>query len=122
MPNNTESLRSLAGTVRGCSRWAWAAWELSYAYGPSDQVESVATIHRALDSGVTFLDTAPPAGSSSNTLEGRSAASRGSEEPVGLIGSVDGRTSRTCGARWHRPVKSSAVRGRDRVDHQPSQE
>jgi aryl-alcohol dehydrogenase-like predicted oxidoreductase len=31
---------------------------MSQAYGPADRDESVATIHRALDIGVTFLDTA----------------------------------------------------------------
>jgi aryl-alcohol dehydrogenase-like predicted oxidoreductase len=29
-----------------------------FAYGPADQDEAVATLHRALDLGVTFLDTA----------------------------------------------------------------
>ena len=31
---------------------------MSEFYGPGDEAESVATIHRALDLGVTFLDTA----------------------------------------------------------------
>src|SRR5665213_2879907 len=31
---------------------------MSEFYGPSDMEESVATIHHALDQGVTFLDTA----------------------------------------------------------------
>jgi aryl-alcohol dehydrogenase-like predicted oxidoreductase len=31
---------------------------MSYAYGAGDDTESVATIHRALDLGITFLDTA----------------------------------------------------------------
>jgi aryl-alcohol dehydrogenase-like predicted oxidoreductase len=31
---------------------------MSQAYGPADRDESIATIHRALDLGVTFLDTA----------------------------------------------------------------
>ena len=31
---------------------------MSYAYGPSDRDEAIATVRRALDIGVTFLDTA----------------------------------------------------------------
>ena len=31
---------------------------MSHAYGASDETESIATIHRALDRGVTMLDTA----------------------------------------------------------------
>jgi len=31
---------------------------LNYAYGPADRTESIATVRRALDLGVTFLDTA----------------------------------------------------------------
>ncbi|HEY8669247.1 MAG TPA: aldo/keto reductase, partial [Terriglobales bacterium] len=31
---------------------------MSEFYGPSDEAESIATIHRALDLGVNFLDTA----------------------------------------------------------------
>ena len=31
---------------------------MSQSYGPADRGESIATIHRALDLGVTFLDTA----------------------------------------------------------------
>ncbi len=31
---------------------------MSYAYGPADDAESIATIHAALDSGITLLDTA----------------------------------------------------------------
>ena len=33
-------------------------WGMSDFYGPRDQNEAVATIHHALDLGVTFFDTA----------------------------------------------------------------
>ena len=39
---------------------------MSEFYGPSDEAESIATIHRALDLGVTFLDTSDMYGSGSN--------------------------------------------------------
>ena len=32
---------------------------MSYAYGPTDDAESIATLHRALDLGINFIDTAP---------------------------------------------------------------
>lgn len=39
---------------------------MSEFYGPSDQAESLATLHRALDLGVNFLDTADMYGSGAN--------------------------------------------------------
>ncbi len=50
---------------------------MSFAYGPTDDDESVATIHRALDLGVTFLDTADMYGPHTNErLVGRAIAGR----------------------------------------------
>ncbi len=50
---------------------------MSAAYGPGDDTESVATIHRALDLGVTFLDTAEMYGFGANeTLVGKAIAGR----------------------------------------------
>ena len=44
------------------------------AYGPADEDEAVATIRRALDLGVTFLDTADIYGANENEkLVGRTA-------------------------------------------------
>ncbi len=40
------------------SRIGLGCMGMSTAYGPSDDVESTATLHRALDLGVSFLDTA----------------------------------------------------------------
>jgi aryl-alcohol dehydrogenase-like predicted oxidoreductase len=39
---------------------------MSHAYGSGDEAESIATIHRALDSGVTLLDTAEVYGPHTN--------------------------------------------------------
>ncbi|MEU4740266.1 aldo/keto reductase [Actinosynnema sp. NPDC023658] len=53
---------------------------MSEFYGPGDESESTATIHRALDLGVTFLDTADMYGPFTNEeLVGRAVAARRDE-------------------------------------------
>jgi aryl-alcohol dehydrogenase-like predicted oxidoreductase len=53
---------------------------MSQSYGKADPDESVATIHRALDLGVTFLDTANVYGDGHNeTLVGKAIAGRRDE-------------------------------------------
>jgi aryl-alcohol dehydrogenase-like predicted oxidoreductase len=53
---------------------------MSQSYGPGDDQESVATIHRALDAGMTFLDTADVYGPFTNErLVGRAIAGRRDE-------------------------------------------
>jgi aryl-alcohol dehydrogenase-like predicted oxidoreductase len=53
---------------------------MSEFYGVGDETESVATIHRALDSGVTFLDTADMYGPYTNEeLVGRAISGRRDE-------------------------------------------
>jgi aryl-alcohol dehydrogenase-like predicted oxidoreductase len=76
---------------------------MSEFYGPRDDSESVATIHRALDLGVTFLDTADMYGVGRNEeLVGKAIAGRRSEVflatkfgnvrgPDGSFGGVNGR-------------------------------
>ena len=50
---------------------------MSQSYGPADEQESIATIHRAIDLGVTFLDTADMYGPYTNErLIGRALAGR----------------------------------------------
>jgi aryl-alcohol dehydrogenase-like predicted oxidoreductase len=50
---------------------------MSQSYGDADEAESIATIHRALDLGVTLLDTADVYGDGHNELlVGRAIASR----------------------------------------------
>jgi aryl-alcohol dehydrogenase-like predicted oxidoreductase len=50
---------------------------MSWAYGPRDETEAIATIHQALDSGVTFLDTAEVYGPFENEkLVGRAVKGR----------------------------------------------
>src|SRR5471030_1284593 len=53
---------------------------MSDAYGPGDDAESIATIHRALDLGVTLIDTADMYGPWTNErLVGRAIATRRDE-------------------------------------------
>jgi aryl-alcohol dehydrogenase-like predicted oxidoreductase len=53
---------------------------MSQSYGPADRAESLATIHRALDLGVTFLDTADVYGAGHNEeLVGEAIAGRRDE-------------------------------------------
>jgi aryl-alcohol dehydrogenase-like predicted oxidoreductase len=53
---------------------------MSEFYGPGDETESIATIHRALDLGVTFLDTADVYGPFANEqLVGRAIRDRRDE-------------------------------------------
>jgi aryl-alcohol dehydrogenase-like predicted oxidoreductase len=53
---------------------------MSQSYGPADERESIATVHRALDLGMTFLDTADMYGPFTNErLVGRAIAGRRDE-------------------------------------------
>jgi aryl-alcohol dehydrogenase-like predicted oxidoreductase len=62
------------------SRLGLGCMGMSFAYGAADDNESVATLHRALDLGITFLDTADMYGSGANEeLVGRTIAERRDE-------------------------------------------
>ena len=54
----TSIARTLGRPGLSVSALGLGCMGMSYAYGPADRAESIATIHRALDLGITFLDTA----------------------------------------------------------------
>ncbi len=75
---------------------------MSQAYGPADRDESVATIHRALDEGVTFLDTANVYGLGHNEhLVGQAIAGRRDEVVLATKFAIqmDGSGQRTINGR-----------------------
>jgi aryl-alcohol dehydrogenase-like predicted oxidoreductase len=72
--------RTLGGQGLRVSAIGLGCMGMSQSYGPADEQESVATIHRALDLGVTFLDTADMYGPFTNErLVGRAIAGQRDE-------------------------------------------
>ncbi|MGI8825229.1 MAG: aldo/keto reductase [Chloroflexota bacterium] len=68
----TTALGDLTVSAQGLGCMGMSEW-----YGPADWDESIATIHSALDLGVTFLDTADVYGAGHNeVLVGRAIAGR----------------------------------------------
>jgi aryl-alcohol dehydrogenase-like predicted oxidoreductase len=59
---------SLGNTGPQVSRLGLGCMGMSGAYGPSDRAESIATIHAALDAGITLLDTGDFYGMGHNEL------------------------------------------------------
>ena len=54
---------------------------MSQSYGPADEAESIATLHRAIDLGCTFLDTAEVYGPFTNEdLLGRALGGKRDQE------------------------------------------
>ena len=52
-------------------------WGMSGSYGPADEAESIATLHHALDLGITLIDTADSYGDGHNeSLIGRALGAR----------------------------------------------
>ena len=72
---------------------------MSDAYGPADEAESVATIHRALELGINLLDTSDAYGPFTNEeLVGKAIRGRRDEVRVatkfGFVGGTDGKGGR----------------------------
>ncbi len=58
--------RKLGNTKEKLSAIGLGCMGMSYAYGPTDDAESIATLHRALDLGINFWDTADLYGNGKN--------------------------------------------------------
>jgi aryl-alcohol dehydrogenase-like predicted oxidoreductase len=70
----------LGSTGAEVSRLGLGCMGMSFAYGETDDTESIATLHRALDLGITFLDTADMYGFGANEeLIGRTIKDRRDE-------------------------------------------
>jgi aryl-alcohol dehydrogenase-like predicted oxidoreductase len=96
---------------------------MSEFYGPGDEAESVATIHRALNLGVTFLDTADMYGPFTNEeLVGRATRGRRNEVVLatkfGVVRSADDPRVRSISGRpeYVRQAAEGSLR-RLGVDH-----
>jgi aryl-alcohol dehydrogenase-like predicted oxidoreductase len=75
LPTRTLGPQALQVSMQGLG-----CMGMSQSYGPADEDESIATIHRALDLGVTFLDTADVYGDGHNeSLVGRAIRDRRDE-------------------------------------------
>ena len=62
------SQRTLGSTGLAVSSLGLGCMGMSTLYGPADETESIATIHEALDAGVTLLDTGDYYGAGHNEL------------------------------------------------------
>src|ERR1051326_4699514 len=77
MPDSTIPTRALGRQGLIVSALGLGCMGMSQSYGPADERESISTIHRAIDLGIFFLDTANVYGDGHNErLVGRAIAGR----------------------------------------------
>jgi aryl-alcohol dehydrogenase-like predicted oxidoreductase len=101
----TTKLGDLTVSAQGLGCMGMSEW-----YGAADWDESIATIHKALDEGVTLLDTANVYGSGHNeVLVGRAIAHRRSEVQLATKFGID-RSGSDGRARVHRGERSYVKR------------
>lgn len=59
MQTNRLGWTDLELTTIGLGTWAMGGGGWSFAWGPQDDEESISTIHRAIELGINWIDTAP---------------------------------------------------------------
>ncbi len=96
MPLDSFSTRTLGNsdlhlTPIGLGAWAIGGGDWAYAWGPQDDNESVAAIHRALDLGINWIDTAAIYGLGHSEEVVARALKSASRRPYVLT---------KCGIRW----------------------
>jgi aryl-alcohol dehydrogenase-like predicted oxidoreductase len=75
---------------------------MSQSYGPADETESIATLHRAIDLGCTFLDTAEVYGPFTNEdLLGRALADRRGQVTIATKFGFDIKDGKIAGTNSH---------------------
>ncbi len=113
----------LGSTGAEVSRLGLGCMGMSFAYGSTDDAESIATLHRALDLGITFLDTADMYGFGANEeLIGRTIKDRRDEvflaTKFGIVGDPRDSTLRGVnGSPAYVRASIDASLGRLGVDH-----
>lgn len=96
-PATTTDLRTLGNSDLQLTRIGFGAWAIGggnweFAWGPQDDSESIAAIHRALDLGVNWIDTAAIYGlGHSEEIVGKALKST-SHKPLVFT---------KCSMRWH---------------------
>jgi aryl-alcohol dehydrogenase-like predicted oxidoreductase len=96
--STSQSLRTLGNsdlqlTAIGFGAWAIGGGNWEFAWGPQDDTESIEAIHRALDLGVNWIDTAAIYGlGHSEEVVGRAVKSHPGPKPLVFT---------KCSMRWH---------------------
>jgi aryl-alcohol dehydrogenase-like predicted oxidoreductase len=93
-PLRTLGNSDLQLTPIGFGAWAIGGGNWEFAWGPQDDAESIAAIHRALDLGVNWIDTAAIYGlGHSEEVVGRALKSHSGPKPLVFT---------KCSMRWHK--------------------
>jgi aryl-alcohol dehydrogenase-like predicted oxidoreductase len=83
-------MRTVALDGLSVSAEGLGCWGMSEVYGPTDWEQSIATIRRAIDLGITFLDTADAYGAGHNeVLAGRAIAGRRDQVQIATKVGID---------------------------------
>jgi aryl-alcohol dehydrogenase-like predicted oxidoreductase len=117
----TLSTRKLGSQGLEVSALGLGCMGMSQSYGPADEAESIATLHRAIDLGCTFLDTAEVYGPYTNEdLLGRALAGKRDKVTIATKFGFDIKDGKMVGTNSQPDHIRQAVEGslkRLRTDH-----